>query len=84
MKFREFFIQPDKKDIQTYEYFATECRQYDDDIHAIEKNAYSRAVRALEQIYEISHHQTDTDSYVEKIIECQNISQRILTDLGEL
>jgi len=36
----EYYLQTDNKDIQTFEYFASETRSYDNDIHVIEISAY--------------------------------------------
>lgn len=37
----EYFLQADQKDIQTFEYFASETQNYDDDIHVIEMTAFT-------------------------------------------
>ena len=40
-KHKEFWIQADKKDVQTFEYLASDTEQYEDDIHVIEYEAYA-------------------------------------------
>ena len=52
---REFYLHSDQKDIQTYEYFASETEQYDDDIHVIEKSAADRLAEALEYYAKQNH-----------------------------
>lgn len=43
-KYKEFFLQADKKDIQTFEYTASEQPCYPDDIHVVEYRAIAELV----------------------------------------
>lgn len=46
-KYKEFWLQADKKDIQTFEYLASDTPCYDDDIHVIEKSYADELERKL-------------------------------------
>ena len=63
--YREFWLQTDNKDIQTFEYFATETECYDDDIHVIDIQAAEDLAAALA---ELEHHVYDYGIEQESIV----------------
>jgi formylmethanofuran dehydrogenase subunit B len=48
-KYKRYYIQPDKKDIQTYEYLASDMHSHDDDIAVVEIAALDKALELLKE-----------------------------------